>query len=151
MTDQLRTPLETRTAASGSAEDRNIVDLVGRLTQQGAHLARAQVSLMQAEVREAVNEVKAAIGAMVAAAVFGIAGLGVLLMGIAYFVGDALDDVGLGTTLVGIATLLVAFMLYLSGRKKVGAANLKPDRTIDTLADAPAAASGDIHHTGARS
>lgn len=140
----------TGTSTRASGEEHNIVDLVGRLTQQGAHLAREQVSLMQAEVREAATDVKTAVGAMAAAAMFGIAGLGVLLMGIAYYVGDALDDVPLGTTLVGIGTLVIAGILYASGRKKVNAAHLKPQRTIDTISDTPAAATGDIHPSGAR-
>ncbi len=149
MNEQPRSPAAGVTPRSG-AQDHNIVDLVGRLTQQGAHLARAQVSLMQAEVREAAQDVKTAVGAMAAAAVVGVAGLGVLLMGIAYYVGDALDDVPLGTTLTGIATLVIALILYASGRKKIAAANIRPDRSIETIADTPAAATGDIHHSGGR-
>lgn len=135
---------------SDGGGDPSIVDLLGRLTQQGAHLAREQVSLVKAEVREATSDIKAALAAMAGAAVFGIAGLGVLLMGIAYYVSKALDDLALGTTLVGGATLLVALVLYLSGRKKIQASHLKPDRSIDTLADTPAVATGDLHHSGAR-
>lgn len=149
MNEQPRSPAAGGTPRSGG-QDLNIVDLVGRLTQQGAHLARAQVSLMQAEVREAAQDVKTAVGAMAAAAVVGVAGLGVLLMGIAYYVGDALDDVPLGTTLTGIATLVIALILYASGRKKIAAANIRPDRSIETIADTPAAATGDIHHSGGR-
>lgn len=150
MNDESRTPAATGPGAGASNGDRNIVDLVGRLTQQGAHLAREQVSLMQAEVREASNDIKAAVSAIAAAAVFGIAGLGVLLMGIAYYVGAALEDVPLGTTLVGAATLVLALILYAGARKKVGATNVKPDRTIDTIADTPAAVTGNIPPSGAR-
>lgn len=149
MSDQQRSSL-TGSASSGAGENHNIVDLVGRLTQQGAHLAREQVKLMQAEVREATHDIKVAVSALAMAAVFGIAGLGVLLMGIAYFVGDALDNIALGTTIVGAATLVVALILYAGARKKVDATNLKPDRSIDTIADTPAAATGDIHTSGGR-
>jgi hypothetical protein len=150
MKEQPRNPAMGGTGARQGGEDRNIVDLMGRLTQQGAHLARAQVSLMQAEVREAANDVKTAVGAMAAAAVFGIAGLGVLLMGIAAYVGDALNDVPLGITLTGAATLVIAAILYAGGRKKVDTANIKPDRSIDTLGDTPAAVTGDLPHSGGR-
>ncbi len=149
MSDPTRPPMSGN-ASSGGGEDRNIVDLVSRLTQRGAHLAREQVNLMQAEVREAANDLKAAIAAMAIAAVVGIAGLGVLLMGLAYVVGDALDNVALGTILVGAATLLIALVLYLSGRKKVDAAHLKPERSIETIQDTPAVATGELHHSGAR-
>ncbi len=149
MNDQTRTPYPGK-GPEGGGEDRNIVDLLSHLTQQGAHLAREQVNLIKAEIREATHEITAAVGAMAVAAVVGIAGLGVLLMGIAYLVGDAIDNLALGTILVGLATLAVAFVLYLSGRKKVAASHLKPDRTIETMSDTPAVATGDLHHSGAR-
>jgi hypothetical protein len=143
-------PPRPPSAVHSNSQDNNIVDLVGRLTQQGAHLAREQVSLMQAEVREAATEIKAAIAAMAGAVVFGISGLGVLLMGIAYYVGAALEDVPLGTTLTGVVTLVIALILYAGARKKVGAASIRPDRSIDTITDTPAAVSGDLHTSGAR-
>ena len=149
MIDQTRSAVSGAPVGSGQ-DDPNIVDLVGRLTQQGAHLAQEQISLMQAEVREAAQDVKVAVSALAAAAVFGIAGLGVLLMGIAYYVGDALDDVALGTTIVGGVTLVIALILYASARKKVDSTNIRPDRSIDTLANTPAAATGDIHNSGGR-
>jgi len=149
MNEQPRKPPAGGVPRNGG-QDHNIVDLVGRLTQQGAHLAREQVNLMQAEVREAANDVKTAVGAMAGAAVFGIAGLGVLLMGIAYLVGDAIENVPLGVILTGVATLVIAGILYASGRKKIEAANLKPNRTIDTIADTPATVTGDSHDSGGR-
>ena len=149
MTDLPRSGAPGATARKAS-DDPNIVDLVGRLTQQGAHLAQEQISLMQAEVREAAQDVKIAVSAMAAAAVFGIAGLGVLLMGIAYFIGDALDNLALGITLVGGITLVIALILYAGARKKIDSTHIKPDRSIDTLAKAPAAATGDIHTSGGR-
>lgn len=149
MSDQMRGAASGAPDRSGQ-DDPNIADLVGQLTHQGAHLAQEQISLMQAEVREAAQDVKVAVSAIAAAAVFGIAGLGVLLMGIAYYVGEALDDVALGTTIVGGATLVIALILYAGARKKVDSANIRPDRSIDTLADTSAAATGNINTSGGR-
>lgn len=146
---------QPRSVASGAAgrsgqDDPNIIDLVGRLTQQGAHLAQEQISLMQAEVREAAQDVKVAVSAIATAAVFGIAGLGVLLMGISYFVADVIGNLALGTIIIGAVTLVIALILYAGARKKVDSVHIKPDRSIDTLADTPAAATGDIHTSGGR-
>lgn len=149
MTEQLpsRAP---GTTLRGDGEDRNIVDLVGRLTQQGAHLAREQVNLMQAEVREGVQEIKGVVAAMAGAVVVGIAGLGVLLMGIATWVGAQIDNLALGTIVVGSATMIIAGILYASGRKAAETTDLSPDRSIDTLADTPAAISGELQNSGGR-
>lgn len=124
--------------------------LSSRLTQQGAHLAKEQVNLMQAEVRVAADDIKTAVAALAAAVVFGVAGLGVLLMGIAYLVGDALENLALGTIIVGAATLVLAGILYAGGKNKAGNADLTPNRTIASLADDPAAVAGTLHNSGER-
>lgn len=123
--------------ASSSGEGGNIVDLVGKLTRQGAHLAQEQVALMQAEMREAVTDLKAAAAAYAGAAVVGLAGLGVTLMGLGYLLGDAIDNVPLGILIVGIVSLILAAILYSAASSKTKAANLKPERTIRTLEDTP--------------
>ena len=122
----------------------NLVDLVKHLTRQGSNLAQQQLELIQAEIRESGNEIKAAVGSMLGAAVVGIAGLGVLLMGLAYLLGDAIDNTGLATLIVGVATLVVAYVLYSAGSKKMSSAHLTPDRTRRTLERTPDAVRGDL-------
>jgi hypothetical protein len=143
-------PFDTAAATGGSPQrdGGNIVDLISRLTQQGAHLAQEQVSLVQAEMREGINDIKEAVAALLGAAVVGIASLGVLLMGAGYLLGDAIDNVGLGILIVGIISAIIAAILYSGARKKVSAANLKPERTIRTAEDTPDAVTGNMSHTG---
>ena len=138
-----------RATTTGRTDD-NVVDLLGRLTSQSAHLAQQQVNLVQAEMRESVADIQKSIASLLGAAVFGIAGLGVTLMGIAYLIGDAIDDRDLATLLVGLATLILAAILYGDARSKMKATNLKPERTIDTVKRTPDAATGDLTHSGAK-
>lgn len=130
------TAARTRKPAAATGGD-NVVDLIGQLTSQGAHLAQEQVALMQAEVREAANDVKAAIGAYAGAAVLGLTGLGVTLTGLGWWLGDALDNIPLGIVIVGVVTLIVAAILYSSAKSKTAATHLKPERTIRTVQDTP--------------
>ena len=123
----------------------NIVDLVRQLAGQGSHLAEQQLSLVKAEIREATGEIKTAVGSMVGAAVVGIAGLGVVLMGLAYLLGDAIDNIGLGTLIVGIATLAIAYFMYSAGAKKMSTTHLMPERSQHTLERTPDIARGDLH------
>ena len=120
----------------------NLLDLVRQLTRQGSHLAQHQLALIQAEVRESATDVKVAVGGMLGAAVVGIAGLGVTLMGLAYLLGNAIDNVALATLIVGVVTLLGAYLLYAGARKKVDATHLTPDRTKRTLQRTPDAVRG---------
>lgn len=115
----------------------NIVDLLRDLVNQGTHLADQQLSLIKAEVRESASDIKTAIGGLLGAAVVGIAGLGVLLMGLAYLLAGAIDDLGLATVIVGAVTLLLAFILYRSAASKMAAAHLAPERTQRTLQRTP--------------
>ena len=133
-------------AASGpSSTGDNVVDLVRQLAGQGSHLAEQQLSLVKAEIREATTDIKTAVGAMAGAAVVGLAGLGVLLMGIAYLLGDAIESVPWATLIVGLVTLVIAYLLYQAGSKKLSAANLSPERSQRTLERAPEIARGDLH------
>lgn len=130
-------------AAEPSSGD-NVVDLVKQLAGQGSHLAEQQLALIKAEVRESTAELKAAAGAMAGAAVVALAGLGVLLMGVAYLLGDAIDNLGLATVIVGAAALALAYVLYRSGAEKMRATHLQPDRTERTLQRTPDALRGDL-------
>lgn len=132
------------TARAGSDGEENIIDLLKQLAGQGSHLAEQQLALIKAEMRESVTEIKVAAGSMGAAAVVGIAGLGVTLMGIAYFVGEAIGNTPLGTVIVGLVTLVVAYVLYRGGANKMNAANLTPDRAERTLKRTPDAMRGDL-------
>jgi hypothetical protein len=137
---------ERQQAGGGSATSGgdNIIDLVRQLAGQGSHLAEQQLSLIKAEIGQATGDIKTAIGAMAGAAIVAIAGLGVVLMGLAYLLGDAIDNVGLGTLIVGLATLALAYILYRAGAAKMSSAHLTPARTISTLERTPEIARGDL-------
>lgn len=126
------------------ADEQNLSELIRQLTHQGSHLAEQQLNLVRAEVRQSVEEIKLAGGAMAAAAVVGIAGLGVTLMGLAYLLAQAIDNTGLATLIVGVATLVIAYVLYSSGSSKLRGAHLAPDRTARTLERTPDAARGNL-------
>lgn len=151
MNDQSKIADPPGSRVRGTApQNDNVVDLIGQLTRQGAHLAEEQVSLMKAELRESASDVKQSVGALAGAAVVGIAGLGVTLMGLAYLVGTWIDNVWLGTLIVGIVTLIVAAILYSSGKTKLRASELKPDRTIRTVSDTPDALTGHMANSPRR-
>lgn len=122
----------------------NVVDLLRELVGQGSHLADQQLKLIKAEVRESASDVKVAVGGMIGSAVVGISGLGVLLMGLAYLLADAIDDLGLATLIVGAVTLLVAFILYRSASAKLSAVSLTPDRSQQTLQRTSDAVRGEL-------
>ena len=124
----------------GESEE-SIPDLVRRLAEEGSHLAEQQLKLIEAEVRSGVNDLKESAGAMAGAAILGITGLGVLLMGLSFLVAKALP-LWLATLLVAAVTLAGAYAMFLAGRKKLQSSSLSAERTRRTLERAPEAISG---------
>lgn len=121
--------------------DESIPELLRRLADQGSHLAQQQAKLVEAEVRSSVNDLKEAAGAMAGAAVVGIAGLGVLLMGLSFLLGEVME-LWLATLIVAVATLAGAYAMFAAGRKKLQSSSLDVERTRRTLERAPGAISG---------
>lgn len=135
---------QPRTTTSVSGDGDNIVDLLRELVGQGTRLADQQLSLIKAEVRESASDIKTAVGGLLGAAVVGISGLGVLLMGLAYLLADAIENLGLATLIVGGATLLLAYILYRGAAAKMSATHLAPDRSQRTIQRTPDAIRGDL-------
>ena len=128
----------------------SIPDLVRQLTEQGTHLAQQQANLVQAEIRSGVTDLKEAAGAMAGAAVVGLAGLGVTLMGVAYLLAEAME-LWLATLIVGLVTLAAAYAMFAAGKKKLQSGSLSVDRTRRTIERAPGAISGnqnEVHNHG---
>ena len=125
-------------------DDASVVDLLKTLTDQGSHLATQQVALVKAEMRESVDDLKVGITALVSAAVVGIAGLGVLLMGLGTLLGVAIDSVSWGLIIVAVITLIVAYIMYRGAAAKMSATRLTPERTQHTLERTPDAATGNL-------
>jgi hypothetical protein len=124
--------------------DETIPGLVRRLADEGSHLAEQQMKLVEAEVRSGIDDLKQSAGAMAGAAVLGIAGIGVVLMGVAFLLGSAMP-LWLGTLIVGVAGLVGAYAMFLAGQKKLQSSSLSIDRTKRTLERAPAAISGNTN------
>jgi hypothetical protein len=135
---------DTSDPVDGTGNSDNVVDLMKQLAMQGSHLAEQQLALIKAEVRESTTEMKTAAGAMAGAAVVGLSGLGVTLMGVAYLLGDAINNTPVGTLIVGLVTLGIAYLLYRGGAKKMSATHLSPERTQRTLQRTPEAVRGDL-------
>ncbi len=140
MTDDRSRPSGAQASPQPAGGD-SIVSLIHRLTEQGAHLAQQHADLLRAEVRETVTGLKQGVAAMAGAAVVAIAGLGVLLMGLAYALAEVMD-LWLATVIVALVTLLVAFLMFLAGRKRMPAGSLDLHRSRETIQRAPAAITG---------
>lgn len=126
--------------------DESIPALVHRLAEEGSHLAQQQLRLVEAEVRSGVDDIKQSAGAMAGAAVLGIAGIGVVLMGISFVLAQIMP-LWLGTLIVGVAALIGAYAMFAGARSKLQSTSLSAERTKRTLERAPSAISGNSNES----
>ena len=127
--------------------DEGVPELVRRLADQGSRLAQQQMQLVEAEIRSGIADIKASVGAMAGAAVLGLTGLGVTLMGVAFLLSEAMP-LWAATLIVGVATLGIAYVMFASGKGKLESSSLELERSRHTIERAPRAISGneDTHH-----
>ncbi len=124
--------------------DAGVVDLIKTLSEKSTHLASQEIALVKAEMQKSVNDLKIAVSALVGAAVVGIAGLGVFIMALGHLLGELIGNEGWGLLIVALLTLVIAFVLYRGAAAKMAVTNLAPQRTQDTLARTPDAATGNL-------
>jgi membrane-bound ClpP family serine protease len=61
------------------------------------------------------------------------AGLILLLIAVSVLVGDLLNNYWLSTLLVGLAVVVIGWVMLNSGKSQLNRMNLTPQKTIDTL------------------
>jgi len=122
-------------------ESESLTGLVSDLAHQGGHLAEQQSRLIQAEVGSAIGDLKESIAAFAGAAILGIAALGVFLMAISFLLGSAMP-LWVGTLIVAVVSLGVAYAMCIAGRKKLQSKAMTLDRTRHTIERAPVAMTG---------
>jgi hypothetical protein len=95
-------------------------------------MVRGEIALARAEVKEDVSTIGKAIGALAAAAFFGLTGFIFLMLGTTYLL-NIWMRMWIAAAIVGAALVLIALILGMSGKSKLSASNLKPDQTIDSV------------------
>lgn len=129
------------TADADRRDMESIPQLLRDLVDQGSQLAEQQTRLVQAEVRSGIAQLTTAVAAMAGAGVVGIAGLGVLLMGFSFLLAK-LVPLWAATLIVAVATIILAYAMFETGRKKIEHSSLDMHKTRHTLERAPSAISG---------
>lgn len=109
--------------------------LVTGLTSDMSELIRKEIALAKTETKENAQKMAMGAGLMAGGGMIAYAGLILLLISLAIFLGNALNNPGLAFLIVSVVTLIVAAVLFFIGRGRMSEANLAPQKTIDSLSD----------------
>jgi hypothetical protein len=115
--------------ANGST---SVPHLLRQLTSEVTTLFSKEISLARAEVRESVQGIKTGIIALVSGSIVLLAGVIVLLMAAVYGLATTMD-LWLAALIVGGVVSIAGLVMVASGKNKLDADALKPDRTAHSL------------------
>lgn len=110
--------------------------LLSDLTNELTSLVRQEIQLAKAEVSEKVSQVGTGIGAIATGGAVLFGGFLVLLAAAVFGLNKVLPPdmtPWLSALIVGVIVVIVGFIMLQSGKKKLQAQNLTPDRTIASL------------------
>lgn len=116
-----------------SKEDRSLGELFSDLSRETTTLVRKEVDLAKTELTAKATEVGKDIGFLAVGGAIAYAGLLVILAALAIFLGDALNNYGLGALIVGLIVAAIGGFLVNKGLNDLKEANLKPEQTIESL------------------
>jgi len=114
-------------------EGEGLGSLISGTIKDLQELVRAEVQLAKTELKDDAAAAGRAFAVIAAGAMVGLVGFIVLMFALAYLLYEWVRELWLATGIVGLALAVVAAVLAQSGRSKLSAANLKPERTIETL------------------
>ena len=127
--------------------DVSVGQLMGDISRDISTLMRQEVELAKAEVKTEATKAGKAAGMLGGSGVAGY--LAVLFLSIAAWAAlSNVMDSGLAALIVALVWGAIAAVLFVVGRKKMAEVNPKPEQTVETVQEAPAALKGQAHQTG---
>ena len=117
----------------GAPDPRSVPDLLGDLVQQSSSLVRQEVALARAEMSEKVSQIGTAAASVGVAGALLLAALVVLLQAIAALLVTFGMQPWVAGLIVAVVVAVIGYVLLQGGLKKMKAANLTPDRTVNQV------------------
>jgi len=116
------------------SDGRSIKQILQDIVNHVGDIIRSEVRLVKAEVRQDVTHYAKTSAFIGVAGVLAFYAVGFLLLSAVYALQGVMPS-WLAALVVGVAVGIVAAILYLTNRKKLAQASLRPDKTIQTLED----------------
>ncbi|MDP9314532.1 MAG: phage holin family protein [Chloroflexota bacterium] len=113
-------------------EERSLAELFSELSSETSTLVRQEIQLAKVELTQKAKSISKDIAYIAAGGAVAYAGLIVLTFALVYLLAEIIWP-WLAALIVGLVVVGVGYGLVQSGLSKLKQANLKPERTIETL------------------
>lgn len=107
--------------------------LFSSLMSEVTSLVRNEVDLAKAEMGQKVSQVGTGVGSIAAAGAVLMCGFLVLLAAAVFGLDTVLQTPWLSALIVGAVVVIIGFIMLQTGKKKLKATNLTPQRTISSI------------------
>jgi hypothetical protein len=125
-------PASVPVATPEELADTRVLDLLGRMSSDLAHLVQAEVELAKVEIKSEVVNAATGAGFMSGAAVGGYFVLMMLSFAAAFGLAEVMAT-GFAFLIVGLFYAAIAGTAFVLGRKKLATVTLVPKKTAQTL------------------
>jgi uncharacterized membrane protein YqjE len=116
----------------GAQDAESLGTLVTGIVADLQDIVRGEVQLAKTELQEDVSVLGKGIAAIAAGALVALVGFIFLMLGVTYLLNKSLE-MWISAGIVGVVLLIIGIIAALVGKNTLSAANLKPDKTIDSL------------------
>lgn len=112
--------------------DRSLTGLLSELARETTTLVRKEIELAKTELSEKVGEATSGVAFLAVGGVIAFAGFLFVLLAATFALSQVLSP-WLAAFIVGVVVLAIGLGLLWSGRSKLRAENLQPQRTMESL------------------
>ncbi|MEJ7837579.1 MAG: phage holin family protein [Thermomicrobiales bacterium] len=123
---------QTTKQETGGSAPQGVGTLVSGVLEDLQSLVRSEVQLAKSEFKEDATKIGSGVGMIAGGALVGLVGFIFLMLGVTYLLNKSVE-MWIAAGIVGLVLILIAAIVAMSGKKKMSAASLKPDQTIDTM------------------
>ncbi len=120
------------TSSQIQEDDQSIGSLLRKLGREIPSLFTKEVALLKAEAKDSVRATKAGVAAVSTGGAVMMAGLVILLLAGVYALSEMMEP-WLAALIVGVAAMVVGWMMVKAGQKKFEGDSLKPQHTLNSL------------------
>jgi uncharacterized membrane protein YqjE len=106
--------------------------IVSGIVEDLQNIVRGEVQLAKTELKEDAGKLGKGAGMLAAGALVGLVGFIFLMLALTYLLNKSMQ-MWLAAGIVGLALVIIAAVVAMTGKNQMSAANLKPQQTIDSV------------------
>ena len=131
LTEPRGTPLPPPTEPIDA--EQSLPELVSRMTSDVGRLVSTQIELAKVEIKEEVSRAGKGVGMVGGGGLAAYFAVLLLSVALAFWLGDAFDNIGLGFFVIALVYAGAAALLVLKGKERIASATPIAEQTIESI------------------